>query len=314
MSATSTIASSSAATRASESEPGVAQDLYRAFAVERRRLTDVTWEQHRYHEHRRWSAVEKIAAVDFAKVSEADRVLVWNAGRAELTTKPGADRLARLSDTECRAWEKKDDALAAVFQACGTWSRYWNEEEAYHETTFNTLSRMLGLEPIENDTFLEFRKIFPDDDALRTLVLLAISEITASVNYATCAKQVADPGLKAIFKQVGADEVQHMNYFLSFAKALVDSGKYHPKGAFAVAHFFLRDDGDLHGSTRASVVKRDTHVNWWDHLDARDAEVTPAMSLERKQTLIFHALKRVTGIEVSSVDEVEDKWMELVGC
>lgn len=293
-------------------KPVILTGLYRAFAEEGRTLVEVTWEQQRLHESRRWSAVEMVSAIDLERLSEADRVRVWNAGRAELTTKPGADRIARLFDTECRRFQGRNDALAKVMQACGTWSRYWNEEEAYHETSFNRLSTMLGLPTISDETFIEYRKIFPDDDALRTLTLLAVSEITAAVSYGQCGLAASDPGLAALFKQVAADEIQHMNYFIAFAEALVDSGEYSAKDAFSVAHFFLREGGDLHGSKRERVEHRNTHVNWWDHLEHEGSETPDA--IERKQSLIFNALKRITKISVGSVEEVEDTWMDLVGC
>ena len=121
-----------------------------------------------------------------------------------------------------------------------------------------------------------------------------------------------DPGLRALFKQVAADEIQHMGYFIAFAKGLVDSGAYQAKEAFAVAHFFIREGGDLYGVKRDRIEERDTHVNWWDHLEHGDVSTPDA--IERKQTLIFSALKRITGISVSSVEEVEDTWMDLVGC
>lgn len=294
-------------------KPQIIADLYRAITVEKLSLVDLEWEQQRLHESRRWSVTEALAAVNLSALSESDRLLVWNAGRAELTTKPGADRLARLSDSECRRWQGKNDVVASILQACGTWSRYWNEEEAHHETSFNRLATVTGMERVSDETFIEFRKIFPDDDMLRTLTLLAVSEIVAAVNYGNCARLIEDPGLKALFKQVGADEIQHMNYFIAFAKGLVDSGEYQAKDAFAVAHFFLREGGEVHGSKREKVEHRDTHVNWWDQLEYRDGLKAPD-AIERKEGLIFNALKRITGIAVSSVEEVEDTWMELVGC
>ncbi len=101
-----------------------------------------------------------------------------------------------------------------------------------------------------------------------------------------------------------------MRYFISFAKALVDSGKYHAKDAFAIAHLFLREDGELHGSDRNRIETRDTHVNWWDHLDTGDIERPD--DIEGKQNMIFSALEKVTGIRVASPEEVEDAWMEMV--
>lgn len=285
-------------------------DLYDAFSRKHMSLVDVTWIQHQFHEKRRWSAVDLLREVNYDGLSKIDMVCVWNAGRAELTTKPGADRLARLTDTECRRWLDIDSSLAAVMQACGTWSRYWNEEESYHETTFNAIAARLGLEPVSNDTFIEFRKIFPEDNMLRTLFLLTISEIIATVNYSRCAAITRDPGLRAIFKQIAADEAQHMRYFISFSKALIDSGKYHAKEAFAIAHLFLRDDGEIQGSDRKRIESRETHVNWWDRLETGDIERPD--DIEGKQKMIFSALEKVTGIRVASPAEVEESWMEMI--
>ncbi|MCA9695514.1 MAG: hypothetical protein R3A51_15080 [Nannocystaceae bacterium] len=300
------------ARRPTAAKPAILDDLHRALTEERRSLTEITWEQQRLHEARRWSVVELLGKIDLDRLSEGDRVRVWNAGRAELTTKPGADRVARLADAECRRWQGQDDAVAAIMQACGTWSRYWNEEEAHHEVVFNQLSAALGLPAIPDAEFIEFRKIFPDDDMLRTLTLLTISEIVAAVNYSQCATLAEDPGLRALFKQVAADEIQHMGYFISFAKGLVDSGAYQAKEAFAVAHFFVREGGELYGAKREQIEQRDTHVNWWDHIE--QGKISTPDAITRKQTLIYSALKRITGITVSSVDEVEDTWMDLVGC
>lgn len=293
-------------------QPRIFGDLYHFFAERQGALTQVTWEQQVYHESRRWSALEMIEEINLDELSAADKLFIWNAGRAELTTKPGADRLERLSDKECRYWESRNPAVAAVMQSCSTWSRYWNEEEAHHESVFNRLAHLLGLEPISNDTFIKFRQVFPDDDMLRTLFLLSISEITAAVNYGSCAKLARDPGLVALFKQVAADEIQHMRYFITFSKALVDSGEYPARNAFAVAYFFLRENGDLEGSRRGKIEERETHVNWWDHLDINGIERVE--NLERKSQMIFAALDQVTGIEVSSREEVEERWMEMVGC
>ncbi len=290
---------------------GVIPDLWNVIAVQKRPLMEVIWEQQRLHEARRWNAVALVDAVDLAALSDGDKLALQMAGQAELTTKPGADRLARQADLECRRWQDKNPPLASVMQALGTWSRYWNEEEAHHESSFDQLTRRLGLEGAPDDMVLTYRKIFPDDDMLRTLVLLAISEIVASVNYANGSRATKDPGLKALFKHVGADEVQHMTNFISFAKALVDSGEYHAKDAFAVAHFFVREDGELQGSRRGKIEERDTHVNWWDHIDEG---VEAVANHKRKVSVVCNMLERVTGIRVDSAEAIEEMWMELVGC
>jgi hypothetical protein len=295
----------------SAAPPAIITDLYDAFTRRGMSLVEVTWEQHRLHESRRWSVMEMLSDVDLDRLTARDRVLVWNAGRAELTTKPGADRLERQVAAETSRWRDENATVAAIMEACGTWSRYWNEEEAHHETVFLRLAGITGMEAITDETFLDFRQVFPDDDMLRTLTLLAISEITAAVNYGQCQQVVEDPGLRRIFKQVAADEIQHRNYFVSFAKALVDSGEYHAKDAFAVAHLFLREDGEMMGSARSQVERRGTHVNWWDQLETSDDHRPEAY--EKKEQLICGALKKITGIEVRSRDEVEDTWMDLVG-
>jgi hypothetical protein len=295
--------------------PAVIRDLHRAFKHEGRTLMDITWEQHRLHESRRWSAAALVEAVRPEKLTELDRFVVWSAGRAEMTAKPSADRMSRLADAECRRFQGKDDVVASIIQALGTWSRYWNEEEAHHEMGFLQLSRMLGFPPVSDATVLEYRKIFPDDDLLRTVTMLSFSEGIAAVNYGQYARRVEDRGLKALLKHVGADEVQHMQYFISFAKALVDSGAYPLKESFAVAHFFLREGGELYGSAREHVEYRNTHINWWDHLEGGTGEAAAAPeALDRKRSLILHALKRITGISCASAEEVEETWMELVGC
>ncbi|MCK9893939.1 hypothetical protein [Frankia sp. AgB32] len=294
--------------------PVVLAELHDALTRRGMSLVEITWEQQRLHEARRWSVVEMLDGIDVARLTPLERAMVWNAGRAELTTKPGADRLERQADAECGRWQRSNPTVAAIMQACGTWSRYWNEEEAHHETAFNRLAALTGMEAIPDETFLEFRQVFPDDGMLRTLVLLAISEITAAVNYGQCRAAATDPGLRALFAQVAADEIQHRNYFLSFAKALVDSGEYQAKDAFAVAHLFLREDGELGGSARERVESRDTHVNWWDRLDTADsaAAFQPEAS-GRKEQLVCGALQKITGLTVRTAAEVEDTWMDLVG-
>jgi hypothetical protein len=289
----------------------IISNLHEILAHGEKSLVDLFWEQHRFHEKRRWSAAEMIEQINLGALSETDKINLWNAGRAELTTKPGADRLARLSDTECRRWQEKNPVVSRIMQACGTWSRYWNEEESFHEMTLNRLSSLLGLEPVSDDTLIEFRQIFPDDDMLRTLVLLAISEITATVNYSWCASVSQDIGLKKVFQRIAADESQHMSYFISFAKALVDSKEYSAKEAFSVTHLFVREGGELYGSNRLGIEKRDSHVNWWDALKYENKIPD---NVERKQNLIFSALKQITGIQVKTATEVEIKWLELVGC
>lgn len=294
--------------------PAILRDPYEAFAEKGMSLMDVVWEQQRYHELRRWSVVEFLEKIEPSSLSEEDKVILWNAGRAELTTKPGADRLTRQAELETRRWASKDPVVANIMQACGTWSRYWNEEEAFHETSLNVLAQYAGMPPVDDGTFIEYRKVFPDDDMLRTLTLLAGSEIVAASNYAKAASLTQNPTLKQMFKRISSDEMQHMSYFVSFARGLVRAGAYPAKHAFAVAHMFLKEGGELAGSSRENIDERNkTHVNWWDHLENFDDK--PQLDLqpehERKAEMFFDALARITDIQVSSFEQLEDTWMEL---
>lgn len=293
-------------------QPTVVADLYQGFKERGLKLVDVAWEQQTVHEAHRWNVVEALSSVDVSKLTQSEKWIVWNAGRAELTAKPSADRLSRQADSECRRLRGTNDAAAAVLQAFGTWTRYWNEEEGRHETGLNRLAALLDLPPLDDATFLEYRRIFPDDNMLRTMTLMTFSECLAAVNYAQASRHVSEPGLKALFKRIAADEVHHMHYFLSFAKGMVDSGEYAAKECFAVAHLFMREGGELQGVKREHLEQRE-HVNWWDHVEYNAAIDVPE-ALERKQTLMLYALRRMTGIACSSAAEVEERYLELVGC
>ena len=100
--------------------PAIITDLFAALTERGMSLVDITWEQQRLHESRRWGVVEMLTSIDLDRLTELDRTMVWNAGRAELTTKPGADRLERQADAECRRWQGKNPTVAAIMQACGT--------------------------------------------------------------------------------------------------------------------------------------------------------------------------------------------------
>jgi hypothetical protein len=293
-------------------EPVVRGQIFKSLQSQEVSLWKLIWEQHRLHESRRWSAIEALARVNYADLTPIDKAFVANAGLAELTTKPGADRLTRDADSECRKWLGRNDTLATAMQALGTWSRYWNEEEAHHETVFTQLAIDLEVAPPDAPTIIEFRKVFPDDDMLRTLTLLAISEITAAVTYNEYARRTKDPGFKDLLLQVGADEVQHLRYFSAYAQACVDSGEFARKGAFAVAHMFTRPGGELYGATRDHTEDRSGHMNWWDHVDPGQEGVSLLMGIEKKLAMVCKMLNQVTGIKVNDADEIEETWMRLV--
>lgn len=300
--------------------PSIDKHVYRSLTQGDKKLVNLIWEQHRYHEYRRWNVMDYVRAIDLNRLNRLEQHFIKNAGFAELTTKPGADRLTRLSDKECRRWLEDDENLAAAIQACGTWSRYWNEEESHHEMSFNYLSLALNAGPAhdpaalppDDEEIIEFRKIFPDDDMLRTLTLLAFSEVNAAVSYYEFARKAEEPNLKAMLHQISADEVQHMHYFVTFAKALVDSGRYHPKNAFAIGHLFLREGGELYGSTRVSTESRGSHVNWWDAVDGEIKEISVDNGIERKEKMILKALENITGIKADSRQAVENTWMDML--
>ena len=292
----------------------VENDIYGVLSRGEKVLQDVIWDQHYYHEHRRWSVIDYLKMIEFDKLTTDDKHFVFNAGRAELTTKPGADRLTRMADKECRFWKDKDPILSSVMQACGTWSRYWNEEESHHEMSLLMIANMSGNNIVNDKTIIEYRGIFPDDDMLRTLTLLAFSECTAVAQYLDFAKCTTEPTLKKLAKQIADDEIQHMNNFICFAKALIESGHYSAKQVFSIGHLFLKKDGELEGVTRGEAVNRDGHVNWWDDVDDGNEKLRITNDVKRKRKLILSAIYKITGIQVASPKEVEDTWMDLVSC
>jgi hypothetical protein len=289
----------------SRRHPEILPNMFEVFDTGSMSLADVEWEQQRFHEYRRWQAAEMVDAIEIDSLTEADRIYIWNFARAELTTKPGADRLAGLCDRQCRKWQGTD-----VIQACGTWSRYWNEEEAHQEAALTHLLRRLDYEPVDDDMFIEYRQIFPDDDMLRTLFLLTMSEVKTTVMYTAMSDRTKDAGLRTLFRQIATDEAHHMRCFNAFARGLVDSGRYSPKGAFAITHFFVRDGGEMYGYSRTHKGERGTHVNWWDQLDFRTAE--RPHDFDRQHKLTYVSLEQATGIRVSSPEEVQETWLSYV--
>lgn len=209
-------------------------------------------------------------------------------------------------------WLPQDETVAKIMEALATWSRYWNEEESHHEVVLTQLAARFGEPPVDDETFLRFRQVFPPDDMLRTLTLLSLTEVAAYVGYQTCARLTRDDGLRAIFGRLAADECQHMTYFISFAKALVESGHFPAKDALAVGHFFVREGGEYEASSRDHTEHRDQHVNWWDEFEQVDGQLILRENERKKQALVFRALKEITGIHVRSADELEDAWIELV--
>lgn len=287
-------------------------DLYSQLEANPAVLSALIWNQQCLHEQRRWSSQTYVDAIPLRQVSANDRKVIWNAGRAELTTKPGADRLARDANSEVARWLETAPATAAVVEACGTWSRYWNEEEAHHECAFNELSSRLELPQLTLDTYAEFRAIFPPDCLLRTLVLLMMSEINAAAEYGSAARKTEQPEVRRLLRQIAADEVQHMNYFISFAKALIDSGNYPTRNALSVVNFFFGTNQEIEGGRRSTLSNRTTHVNWWDKVDF-DEENKDDDLHKTKTDMALRGIQRITGLHFRSMTELSQRWMQMSG-
>jgi len=300
-------------------KPNVERNVWAAITTNDNGLFKTFWQQHRYHEARRWSVTDFINEIDFPNLTMLERSYIKNAGFAEITTKPGADRLTRQADSECQKWLNTNPQLSAVMQACGTWSRYWNEEESHHEMAFlylsyaaneNTDSPILNAVPSDKE-IIDFRRIYPDDNMLRTLTILAMSEGIATLQYNDFADAATDPALIALFRKISLDESQHMRNFVSFAKALVDSGEFDIRDVLSMAIMFMREDGEIYGNSENRVKERDTHVNWWDAIDD-NCQRDPASEEKEVKQIIFKVVENITGIKVSDVEELEEIWMELL--
>ena len=84
------------------------------------------------------------------------------------------------------------------------------------------------------------------------------------------------------------------------------------RSVLAIAHLFVRPGGEIYGATRAETTERATHVNWWDHLDEAQGDVSLLMGVEKKLAMTYKMIQQITGIQVSSPEEIEDQWMDLV--
>jgi|GEM_PF-1688631 len=293
----------------------VMMDLVRAIENDGLTLPKMLRYQQEYHEWRRWSVFEILKRHGKPKdIAPEDKAVLWHVARGELTTMPGGIGLAQTALRYAKEIEKENRTGAVVLHAAGAWiSRYWLEEEAHHEVAYGTLLEEFCLDPIPEDEVIGHRGLFPTDNFLRNMMLQACVEVEVAVTYANQAKATKSPLIHDIFNQVMKDEVQHRQYFVSFAQALVDAKVYPAKDALAMAFTWLRPKGgELYGSKRDAQTPREGYVNWWetvrthDHADAVTDQQHYANELfEKKKTSILKAVHEATGQRYDTVEDLQ---------
>jgi hypothetical protein len=289
--------------------------LVRAIKEDGLTLSGILRYQQEYHEHRRWSVYEVFKGRALGSLHPRDRAALWHAARAELTTQPAGIRLA-YAGVKLAGEVGGDNPLGAtVLHAAAAWSaRYWLEEEAHHEVAYGRLLEMLGGEPIPQDEVVEHRGFFPEDNYLRVCMLQACVEIEAAVTYGEMAKTAHDPLVREVFLRIMRDEVQHRQYFVSFAEALIDAGVYPAKDALAMAFTWVRPKGgETHGSARERQTKREGYVNWWervrkddgDEYALEDEQIRSEYLQAKKVRSVLKAVAQATGLRLESVEDLQ---------
>jgi hypothetical protein len=287
-------------------------------------LTGILRYQQRYHEHRRWSVFEILKDHKPSTFHPHDRAALWHAARAELTTQPAGIRLAVAGVELAKQIERENPLGATVLHAAAAWSaRYWLEEEAHHEVAYGMLLEMVGESPIPQDEVVEHRGFFPQDNYARVCMLQACVEIEAAVTYGETAKKAHDPLVRDVFLRIMRDEVQHRQYFTSFAQALVDAGVYPAKDVLAMAFTWVRPKGgETHGSKRERQTQREGYVNWWervrsgegDELALADDQIRSEYLQTKKVRSVLKAVADATGQRYGSVEELKKGYFRsLVG-
>ncbi|HRC57085.1 MAG TPA: hypothetical protein PKU97_14225 [Kofleriaceae bacterium] len=278
-------------------------------------LSGLLRHQQRYHEHRRWSVFEVLEGRTLEQLHPEDRAALWHAARAELTTQPAGIRLAQLGVKLANELQHDNPLGATVLHAAAAWSaRYWLEEEAHHEVAYGVLLEMIGDEPIPQQEVVEHRGFFPDDNYARVCMLQACVEIEATVAYGEIATNAHDPLVREIFTRITRDEVQHKQYFVAFAQALVDAGVYDAKDVLAMAYTWVRPKGgETHGSMRAQQTKREGYVNWWervrkdegdDHALKHDWIRSEALQAKKVRSVLRGAAQ-ATGLALGDVQQLQ---------
>jgi hypothetical protein len=276
-------------------------------------ISDVLRVQQSYHEQRRWGTDAVIGGRRLTNAHHADRAALYHSSRAELTTQPAGLRLAVDGVKLANELRDSNPLGSQVLHIAAAWSaRYWLEEEAHHEIAFGRLLDMAGLDEISTDEVVHCRNPLPADNYARICVLQACVEIEACVSYDWVSRNSQDPLLKEVFRTVMKDEVQHRTYFVSFAKALVDSGVYPIKDVLSMAYSWVRPDGgETLGGTRSAQTERDGHVNWWEHTReggdlAIGHEALIGEAVHRKKvTSVFALVREATGIQTESYEDLK---------
>ncbi|MFE7515347.1 ferritin-like domain-containing protein [Streptomyces sp. NPDC057540] len=277
-------------------------------------ISDVLRAQQSYHEYRRWSTDELFDGRRLDRPAPEDRAALWHAARAELTTQPAGIRLAVDGVKLAHELRESNPLGADVLHIAAAWSaRYWLEEEAHHEVSFGRLMEMAGVDPIGHDEVVDHRGPFPTDNYARVCVLQACVEIEACVSYGFVSRTTEDGLVRDVFHTVMKDEVQHRQYFVSFAKALVESGVYPIKDVLSMAYTWIRPDGgETYGSSREAQTDRQGYVNWWEHLRGGEEEfglgdvaLHEGSVHSRKLSSVFALVREATGIAVTSYEDLK---------
>ncbi|MEI7032144.1 hypothetical protein [Streptomyces pratensis] len=277
-------------------------------------LTDVLRVQHSYHEQRRWGTDRIFDGRRLDRPKAGDKAALWHASRAELTTQPAGLRLAVDGVKLANELRDSNPLGSNVLHIAAAWSaRYWLEEEAHHEIAFGRLMEMAGIDPIEEEEVVECRGPLPVDNYVRVCMLQACVEIEACVSYGWQSRTTQDPLVRDVFHTVMKDEVQHRQYFASFAKALIESGVYPIKDALSMAYTWVRPDGgETFGAAREAQTERQGHVNWWERTRSGDEEFALADEAlhqgsvhAKKLTSVFALVREVTGVQVKSYEDLK---------
>jgi hypothetical protein len=272
----------------------VQMDLANAFR-QGATLQEVVRRQHRYHEWRRWSMFDILDRHREANrpITERDRAALWHVARGELTTLSAGVGLADTALEYAKDLEGDNPLGAKVMHAAATWlARYWNEEEAHHEAAYGAILDELCADPVADDEIMEHRGKFPTDNFVRNMILQACVEIEVSVTYAHAAKTSDHPLIKEVFSQISKDEVQHRQYFVSFAQGLIDAGVYPAKDALAMAFHWVKPGGELYGSTRDAQSNRDGYVNWWEKTRTEESDTLAVTPDQHFSEEIFNRKRR----------------------
>ena len=290
-------------------------DLVAEIRNRKRSISDVLKAQQQYHEGRRWSVYDVIGNARLTHVDDRDKAVLWHAARANLTSQPAGIRLAVDGMKLARELLESNRLGSDIAHIAAAWSaRYWLEEEAHHEAAYGVLLEMAGLEPIAPDEVVLQRGFFPSDNYARVCMLQACAEIEATVMHGEIAKTSRDPVIREVFHRIMQDEVEHRQYFVSFAKGLLDSGVYPIKDVMHVAYTWIRPSGgESHGRKRVGQTSRDGFVNWQGYVLAdHSTGVAPPDDQMRSEPLrakkvrsVLAAVQDATGIPLKSITELE---------